>query len=46
MHVDPHPDDVLVLPDGRLAILDFGLTRAVQAERVDGAARMDPRIEG
>jgi predicted unusual protein kinase regulating ubiquinone biosynthesis (AarF/ABC1/UbiB family) len=37
MHVDPHPDDVLVLPDGRLAILDFGLTRAVQAERVDGA---------
>jgi predicted unusual protein kinase regulating ubiquinone biosynthesis (AarF/ABC1/UbiB family) len=38
LHVDPHPDDVLVLADGGLAILDFGLTRTVQADRVDRAA--------
>jgi predicted unusual protein kinase regulating ubiquinone biosynthesis (AarF/ABC1/UbiB family) len=34
MHADPDPDDVLVLPDGRLAILDFGATRVVVPERV------------
>jgi len=38
IHADPHPDDVLVLDDGRLAILDFGATRTVQAERVESAA--------
>jgi predicted unusual protein kinase regulating ubiquinone biosynthesis (AarF/ABC1/UbiB family) len=38
IHADPHPDDVLVLEDGRLAILDFGATRTVQRERVDSAA--------
>jgi predicted unusual protein kinase regulating ubiquinone biosynthesis (AarF/ABC1/UbiB family) len=38
MHADPHPDDVLVLEDGRLAILDFGATRTVQRERVESAA--------
>ncbi|HWC85612.1 MAG TPA: AarF/ABC1/UbiB kinase family protein, partial [Solirubrobacteraceae bacterium] len=37
MHADPDPDDVLVLPDGRLAILDFGATRAVVPERVAAA---------
>jgi predicted unusual protein kinase regulating ubiquinone biosynthesis (AarF/ABC1/UbiB family) len=37
MHADPDPDDVLVLADGRLAILDFGATRTVIAERVDHA---------
>jgi len=34
MHADPDLDDVLVLPDGRLAILDFGATRTVVPERV------------
>jgi ABC1 atypical kinase-like domain len=34
MHADPDLEDVLVLPDGRLAILDFGATRAVVPERV------------
>ena len=34
MHADPDPDDVLVLPDGRLAILDFGATRTVIPDRV------------
>jgi predicted unusual protein kinase regulating ubiquinone biosynthesis (AarF/ABC1/UbiB family) len=38
IHADLHPDDVLVLDDGRLAVLDFGVTRAVQAERVQAAA--------
>lgn len=31
-HGDPHPGNILVLPDGRLALIDFGLT-----------ARLDPR---
>jgi predicted unusual protein kinase regulating ubiquinone biosynthesis (AarF/ABC1/UbiB family) len=34
VHADPDPDDVRVLPDGRLAVLDFGATRAVNPERV------------
>jgi predicted unusual protein kinase regulating ubiquinone biosynthesis (AarF/ABC1/UbiB family) len=37
VHADLHPDDVLVLADGRLAILDFGATRTVEADRVDAA---------
>ena len=35
VHADPQPEDVLVTPDGRLALLDFGATRAVPAARVD-----------
>jgi predicted unusual protein kinase regulating ubiquinone biosynthesis (AarF/ABC1/UbiB family) len=38
VHADPDPDDVVVLPDGRLAILDFGATRVVDRERVSFAA--------
>jgi predicted unusual protein kinase regulating ubiquinone biosynthesis (AarF/ABC1/UbiB family) len=34
VHADPDPDDVLVLPDGRLAILDFGAWSEVQPGRV------------
>jgi predicted unusual protein kinase regulating ubiquinone biosynthesis (AarF/ABC1/UbiB family) len=37
-HADPVPDDVLVRPDGRLAILDFGATRPVDPGRVDTVA--------
>ena len=33
-HADLHPDNVLVRPDGGLAILDFGATRRVDRERV------------
>jgi predicted unusual protein kinase regulating ubiquinone biosynthesis (AarF/ABC1/UbiB family) len=37
VHADPAPEDVLVLPDGRLAILDFGATRTVEPERLEQA---------
>lgn len=33
VHADIDPDDVLVLEDGRLAILDFGATRIVDVAR-------------
>ncbi|HWF72983.1 MAG TPA: AarF/UbiB family protein [Solirubrobacteraceae bacterium] len=35
VHVDPDPDDVRILSDGRLAILDFGATREVAAQRTE-----------
>jgi predicted unusual protein kinase regulating ubiquinone biosynthesis (AarF/ABC1/UbiB family) len=38
IHADLYPEDVLVLGDGRLAILDFGATRTVEAARVQTAA--------
>jgi predicted unusual protein kinase regulating ubiquinone biosynthesis (AarF/ABC1/UbiB family) len=38
MHADPHPDDVLVLEDGRLAILDFGAVRDPDPDRVAAVA--------
>ena len=38
MHADLGPDDVVVLPDGRLAILDFGAWCEVDRERVSLAA--------
>ena len=34
-HGDPHPGNVLVLPDGRLGFLDFGLTGSLSAEMQD-----------
>ncbi len=43
IHADPHPDDVLVLDDGRMAILDFGATRLVERERVEANAAV---VEG
>jgi predicted unusual protein kinase regulating ubiquinone biosynthesis (AarF/ABC1/UbiB family) len=38
-HCDPHPNDVLVMADGRVAIIDFGATRTVERSRVDASAR-------
>jgi hypothetical protein len=38
IHAELSPDDVLVHPDGRLAILDFGATREVDRARIDAAA--------
>jgi ubiquinone biosynthesis protein len=48
-HGDPHPGNILVLPDGRLALVDFGLTarldpptRTALARLCLGAAARDP----
>ena len=38
IHADLYPEDVLVTGDGRLAILDFGASRIVEAARVERAA--------
>jgi predicted unusual protein kinase regulating ubiquinone biosynthesis (AarF/ABC1/UbiB family) len=38
VHADPDPDDVLVLDDGRVAILDFGATKDVDPARADHVA--------
>lgn len=35
VHADPDPNDLLVLSDGRLAVLDYGATRTVPRERAD-----------
>lgn len=37
VHADPHPGNALLMPDGRLAVLDFGAVRRVPGERVDEA---------
>jgi hypothetical protein len=37
VHADPDPDDVLVTPDGRLAVLDYGAVATVEPERADAA---------
>ncbi len=31
-HADPHPGNFLVLPDGRLALLDFGMVQTLRVE--------------
>ena len=36
-HADIDPDDVLALPDGRIAVLDFGAVASVSPERVDAS---------
>lgn len=54
-HADPHPGNFLVLPDGRLALLDFGMvqtlrpaTRAALSETIQAAlrGRLDEVVEG
>jgi hypothetical protein len=32
---DPHPGNFLLLRDGRVAFLDFGMTKAVPLQRID-----------
>ena len=34
LQADPHPGNYLFMPDGRLGLLDFGCTRALEAEFV------------
>ena len=46
VHADPDPRDALLMADGRLAVLDFGATRRVDAERVElAAAALDALID-
>jgi predicted unusual protein kinase regulating ubiquinone biosynthesis (AarF/ABC1/UbiB family) len=48
-NADPHPGNYLLMPDGRVAFLDFGMTKRLDIEQieleqraVDAAARRDP----
>ncbi len=38
VHADPDPADVLLVPDGRIAVLDFGAAKTVDPKRVGIAA--------
>jgi predicted unusual protein kinase regulating ubiquinone biosynthesis (AarF/ABC1/UbiB family) len=48
-NADPHPGNYLLMPDGRVAFLDYGMTKRLDREQieleqraVDAAARRDP----
>jgi predicted unusual protein kinase regulating ubiquinone biosynthesis (AarF/ABC1/UbiB family) len=48
-NADPHPGNYLLMPDGHVAFLDFGMTKRLDREQieleqraVDAAARRDP----
>jgi ubiquinone biosynthesis protein len=34
-HADPHPGNFFILPDGRIALIDFGMMGAVDRETID-----------
>jgi predicted unusual protein kinase regulating ubiquinone biosynthesis (AarF/ABC1/UbiB family) len=40
IHADPHPGNFMVLPDGRLGLLDFGAIKHFSAAFVDANRRM------
>ena len=40
VHVDPHPGNLLVLPDGRLCFLDFGMMAEVPSADVQTFAKL------
>jgi hypothetical protein len=46
VHADAHPDDVLLLEDGRVAVLDFGATARVEPARADPAADLLEALAG
>lgn len=37
---DPHPDNCLLCPDGRLCLLDFGLVRDLEPDHLEGQRRV------
>lgn len=39
-HADPHPGNILVMPDGRLCLIDFGLTARLTPAARDATARL------
>ena len=46
VHADAHPDDVLLLADGRVAVLDFGASARVAPGRADDAADLLEALAG
>ncbi|MFP4977688.1 ABC1 kinase family protein [Paenibacillus sp. CN-4] len=39
-HADPHPGNVLLTPDGKLALIDFGMVGRLSEEMKDGLAAL------
>ena len=39
-NADPHPGNILMMPDGRIGLIDFGQCRRLTAEQKDGLARL------
>lgn len=46
MHADPHPGNFLVLPDGRLGVLDFGSVKRVSRRFQDANRRLYLSLQG